>query len=159
MISFVVESFKPKTKINLQQNKGTSLTSSWGPNMWSLLKSDARHGHRKKPYRHSSVNCSILSDSATPWIIAFQAPLSMEFCRQEYWSGLPFPSPGDLPIPGFKPRSLALHADPLLSKTPGKSHVKFKVVASMSLRSSGKLMETHVSISWIETWVVLCSFM
>ena len=68
--------------------------------MWSLLKSDARHGHRKKPDRHSSVNCSILSDSATPWIIAFQAPLSMEFCRQEFWSGLPLPPPRDLPHPG-----------------------------------------------------------
>ena len=40
----------------------------------------------------------------TPWTIAHQAPLSMEFSRQEYWSGLPFPSPGDLSDPGIKPR-------------------------------------------------------
>ena len=40
---------------------------------------------------------------ATPWTVAFQAPLSMGFFRQEYWSGLPFPSPGDLPDPGIKP--------------------------------------------------------
>ena len=45
---------------------------------------------------------------ATLWTIACQAPLFMEFSRQEYWNGLPFPSPGDLPNPGIKPRSLAL---------------------------------------------------
>ena len=48
---------------------------------------------------------------ATPWPIAHQAPLLMEFSRQEYWSGLPFPSPGDLPDPGIEPRSPALQAD------------------------------------------------
>ena len=52
--------------------------------------------------------------------IAWQAPLSMEFSRQEYWSGLPFPSPGHLPDPGIKPRSLALQADSLPSEPPGK---------------------------------------
>ena len=44
----------------------------------------------------------------TPWTVACQAPLSMEFSRQEYWSGLPFPSPGDLPDAGIKPASPAL---------------------------------------------------
>ena len=57
----------------------------------------------------------------TPWTVAYQAPLSMEFSRQEYWSGLPFPSPGDLPDPGIEPRSPALQADALLSELPGKS--------------------------------------
>ena len=48
-----------------------------------------------------------MSDSfATSWIVAHQAPLSLGFPRQEYWSGLPFPSPGDLPDPGIKPVSL-----------------------------------------------------
>ena len=46
----------------------------------------------------------------TPWTVAFQTPLSMGFSRQEYWSGLPFPSPGDLPNPGIEPRSPALQA-------------------------------------------------
>ena len=50
---------------------------------------------------------------ATPWTAALQAPLSMGFSRQEYWSGLPFLSPGDLPDPGIKPRSPALQADSL----------------------------------------------
>ena len=51
----------------------------------------------------------------TLWTVARQAPLSMGFSRQEYWSGLPFPSPGDLPNPGAEPRSPALQADSLLS--------------------------------------------
>ena len=55
----------------------------------------------------------------TPRIVACQAPLSMGFSRQEYWSGLPFPSPGDLPDPGIKPGSPALEADALPSKPPG----------------------------------------
>ena len=45
---------------------------------------------------------------ATPWTVAYQVPLSMGFSRQEYWSGLPFPSPGDLPNPGIEPGSPAL---------------------------------------------------
>jgi len=53
---------------------------------------------------------------ATPWTVAHQAPLSMGFSRQEYWSGLPFPSPGDLPDPGIKPWSSALQADCLPSE-------------------------------------------
>ena len=56
----------------------------------------------------------------TPWTVTYQAPPSLGFFRQEYWSGLPFPSPGDLPDPGIKPRSLALQADTLTSEPPGK---------------------------------------
>ena len=55
--------------------------------------------------------CSVLSDSMTPWTVVHQAPLCMGFSRQEYWGGLPFPPPGDLPNPGIKlesPLSLAL---------------------------------------------------
>ena len=48
---------------------------------------------------------------ATPWVVACQAPLSMGFSRQDYWSGLPFPFPGDLPDPGIKLQSPALQAD------------------------------------------------
>ena len=56
----------------------------------------------------------------TPWTVAYQAPQSMEFSRQEYWNGLPFPSPGDLPNPGIKPGSPALQADALPSEPSGK---------------------------------------
>ena len=55
----------------------------------------------------------------TPWTAAYQAPPSMGFSWQEYWSGLPFPSPGDLPDPGIEPRSPALQADALPSEPPG----------------------------------------
>ena len=55
---------------------------------------------------------------ATPWTVAYQGPLSMGFSRQEYWSGLPFPSPGDLPNPGIEPGSPALRADALPSEPP-----------------------------------------
>ena len=53
---------------------------------------------------------SVASDSATPWNVACQAPLSMEFSRQEYWCGLPFPPPGDLPDPGIEPKPPAAPA-------------------------------------------------
>ena len=56
---------------------------------------------------------------ATPWMVAYQAPRSMGFSRQEYWSGLPFPSPGDLPNPGIEPRSPALQTDAL----PSEPHI------------------------------------
>ena len=57
---------------------------------------------------------------ATPWTIAHQAPLSMGFSRQEYWSGLPCPPPGDLPDPGIEPMSPALQVDSLPTEPPGK---------------------------------------
>ena len=56
----------------------------------------------------------------TLWTVVYQAPLSMRFSRQEYWSGLPFPSPGDLPDPGIEPGSPALESDALTSEPPGK---------------------------------------
>ena len=67
-----------------------------------------------KSLAHRRVRASILNRTATvplfstPWTVAFQAPLSMGFSRQEYWSVLPFPSPGDLPHPGIKSKSPAL---------------------------------------------------
>ena len=62
-------------------------------------------------------SCPTLCDL---WTVTHQAPLSMGFSRQEYWSGLPFPSPGDLPDPGIEPRSPTLQADALTSAPPGK---------------------------------------
>ena len=57
---------------------------------------------------------------ATPWTVACQAPLSMGFPRQEYWSGFPFSSPGDLPDPGIKPASPALAGGFFTTEPPGK---------------------------------------
>ena len=62
-------------------------------------------------YVFLSLVANLCPTLATPWTIACQAPLSMGFSRQGYWSGLPFPSLGDLPDPGIKPGSPALHAN------------------------------------------------
>ena len=75
-------------------------------------------------YKRESVSRSVVSDSLRPpWTVALQAPLPMKFSRQEYWSGLPFPSPGDLPDPGIEPGFPTLQADSLPSEPPGKSYV------------------------------------
>ena len=60
---------------------------------------------------------------ATLWAVAYQASLAMGFSRQEYWSGLTFPSPGDLPDPGIEPGSPALEADTVTSEPPGHREV------------------------------------
>ena len=66
---------------------------------------------------------SVASDSVvTPWIVACQAPLSMEFPRQQSWSGLPFPSPGDLPDPGIEPISSSIEGGFLTTEETGKPH-------------------------------------
>ena len=66
------------------------------------------------------LSCSVVSDSVTPWMVAYQALPYMGFSRQEYWHGLPLPSPGDLPKPGIKPGSPALQTHALPSEPPGK---------------------------------------
>ena len=67
----------------------------------------------------SSLSCVRLF--VTPWTVAFQAPLSLKFPRQEYWSGLPFPFLGDLPVPGIEPGSPALAGSFFTTKPLGKS--------------------------------------
>ena len=67
-----------------------------------------------------NVSHSVVSDSETPWTVTRLTSLSREFSRQEYWSGLPFPSPGDLPNPGIQPGSPPLQADSLLYEPLGK---------------------------------------
>ena len=93
-----------------------------------MMLSRFRRGRLSRPLQEeSSVVAALvrirLSD--TPWTLAHQAPLSMEFSRQEYLSGLPFPSPGDLLDPGMEPGSPALQADSLLSEPPGKQEERF----------------------------------
>ena len=67
-----------------------------------------------------SVASVMLKLFATPWAIAHQAPVSMGFSRQEYWSGLPCPPPGNLPNPGIEPRFPTLQADSVPSESPRK---------------------------------------
>ena len=66
----------------------------------------------------------VVSDSCDLWTVARQPPLSMGFSKQEYWSGLPFPSPEDLPDAGTEPRSPALQADSLPTELRGKPHMQ-----------------------------------
>ena len=75
----------------------------------------------------------------TLWTVARQVPLSVGFSRQEYWSGLPFPSPGDLPNPGIEAGSPALQADSLLPEPRGKTifyihRVEFFVTSCIRLK-------------------------
>ena len=90
---------------------------------------------------------------ATPWTVAYQAPLSMGFSRQECWNGLPFPSPGDLPDPGIEPGSRALQTDPLPSEPPGKPPGKslVDVFDGIPFHSPGARLwqssSSHVSLS------------
>ena len=70
----------------------------------------------------SVITNVVVFGAATPWTVPRQTPLSVEFSRQEYWSGLPFPSPGDLPDPGIKSESPTLQADSLPSEPPGKPY-------------------------------------
>ena len=70
---------------------------------------------------------SVVSDSfVRPWTVTHQAPPSMGFFRQEYWSGLLFPSPGDLPNPGIKPKSPALAGRLFTTQSPGSGHIYLK---------------------------------
>ena len=77
---------------------------------------------------------------ATPWTVAYQVPLSMEFSRQEYWSGWPFPSPEDLPNPGIEPGSPTLQADALPSEPPGKPTESKARATFKDLGIDGKLI-------------------
>ena len=80
----------------------------------------------------------------TPWTVAHRAPPSMGFSRQEYWSGLPFPSPGDLSNPGIELGSPTLQADTLPSEPPGKStHIFLRRTPSVLL---GKLLRMYARL-------------
>ena len=95
-------------------------------NFWTVAE-DTRHPERQPNLFRRKVKLKSLSHVqlfVTPWTTACQASPSMEFFRQEYWSGLPFSSPGDLPNPGTKPGSPTLEADSLTSKPPGKPFQK-----------------------------------
>ena len=80
--------------------------------------------HRMCKHNYFFLCCCLVSQScwvlATPWTVTCQAPLSMGLPRQEYWSGLPFPSPRDLPHPGIEPESPALAGGFFTTKSPAK---------------------------------------
>ena len=82
---------------------------------------------RSRHLLHCIVSLSRIQLFVTPQTVAYQAPLSMGLSRQEYWSGLPFCSPGDLPDPGIKPRSPALEADSLPSELEGRPYITYSM--------------------------------
>ena len=112
--------------------------SPWGCKETDMTKWLTHFIERKKVKSLSRVGLF-----ATPRTAARQAPLSMGFSGQEYWSGLPCPSPGDLPNPGIEPRSPALQADALSSEPPGK---KCKSRKSRNIWSNGQIWP------WITEW-------
>ena len=102
-------------------------------------------------YNGGGLVAKLCPTLATPWTVARQAPLSMEFSRQEYWSGLPFPSPGDLPNPGIEPGSPALQADALSSEPPGKPSYKaetYNYVPGFLTQLSWKLVSAEKPAQW-----------
>ena len=108
---------------NIHNNK---LLSSRNRKMWNVF-FKVRHNNNCTAHVCVCVS-SVLSIFVTPWTIALQAPLMMEFSRQEYWSGLPFPTPGDLHYPGIEPASSVSTVSPALAgrffttEPPGKTH-------------------------------------
>ena len=111
-------------KIPLQFHS-LSTQKCWVINSWAFLEKSIHSFTTWALYKQMNtaclclrVSCSLISNSEIPWTIARQTPLSMELSRQEYWSGLLFPSPRDVPDPGIKPRSPTLQADSSRSKPP-----------------------------------------
>ena len=92
----------------------------------------------------------------TPWTVAHQASLFMEFSRQEYQSGLPFPFPGDLPDPGIKPMSPTLQADSLLTEPPGKPQAVKR--ALKTVKHVNYSVTTITSADDKMSWFILLTF-
>ena len=86
----------------------------------------------------------------TPWTAARQAPLSVGFSRQEYWSGLPFPPPGNLPNPGIKPTSLALAGGCFTTELPGKPEIDFPDVINIRVLT-GKRRRRQQRMRWLDS--------
>ena len=91
-----------------------------------------------------------------PWTVAHQAPLSVEFSRQEYWHGVPFPSPGDLPKPEIEPRSPTLQANSLLTEPPpGKSNIYYNEYQSYKIAYENMKCEIYMHFSYFQTENIL----
>ena len=105
---------KPSSAINAKKWRKTT---EWERLDISSRKLEVPGKHFMQSESEVAQSCLTLCDL---WTVAHQAPPSMGFSRQEYWSGLPFPSPGDLSDPGIEPRSPTLQADALTSAPPGK---------------------------------------
>ena len=94
---------------------------------------------------------------STPWTVAYQAPPSMGFSRQEYWSGVPFPSPEDLSKPGIEPKSPTLQADSLPSEPPGKPQPGADLIQNFvhyhSSRPRDRTQVSHIAGRHLTVWI------
>ena len=117
-----------------------------------------------------SMHCAVLSRFShvqlfvTLWTVAHQLPLSMGFSRQGYWSGLPFPSPEDLPNPGIKPESPALQVDSLPSELPRKPQITCERgiiilhFEDKETESQGNYVPVKVAVPFMERNILLSSW-
>ena len=103
----------------------------------------------------ASVYASPSVVSVTPWTVAHQATLSKGFSRQEYWVGLPFPSPGDLPNPGIKPGSPALQADSLPSEPTWKPLFLVRIMFMAMRRWEGQKLGSGGVLAGPSLWVAV----
>ena len=131
------------------RNQGSKFFPSSGLSFsipWQCLVSYSRDG--QPALRRQAPVCMLsVQLFATPWTVAHQVPLSMEFSKQKYWSELPFPSPGDLPDPGIKPTSLAspaLAGELLTTVPPEEAEAKRPLCSHISFLSSGKMLFSEI---------------
>ena len=119
---YIIIKLKPIVSLKdclMQESIESSPVGSWEqPSVPVSVMLTIHKGAVSEARRKVKVCLSVVSDSATPWTVARQSPLSMGFSRQEYWSGLPWPPPGDLPDPGIEPWSPVLQADSLPDSEP-----------------------------------------
>ena len=135
------------------------MCSSWG---WRKTACSGLRGHDLgQDHADHSWGLSYMAggDFATPWTVAHQASLSMGFSRQEYWSGLPFLSPGDLPDPGIKARSSTLQANSLPLELPRKQVLQAgqhkKPCSSMKTKGISLLfLPDLIFLSILSFWIV-----
>ena len=135
----------------------------WLDTLTSKFESRSTHDYSCMGVR--AMHTQSLSTLCTPWTVILQAPLSMGFFRQEYWCGLPFPSPRDLPDPGIKPGSPALQEESLPSEPPGNVQVNEEIhdlnqvsllvgfVLLFCFMSEPECIEVYLYY-WINVWML-----
>ena len=104
------------------------------------------------------TGCMAVSNSVIPWTVTHQPPLPIEFSRPEYWSGLPFPSSGDLPNPGVEPGSPALQADSLPTELLGKPNLRVQQsdsepLGNLTLEASGIRLKNFHRTGETDSWM------